>query len=154
MALGDNLINLRARLGRVKDRFELATTRQVLIVPRDANPALMDPMPTIKGIDARKVGDWLTDEIQILGDELTATGVTRLYTREYLEGSDLLLDATPTDEGYSGKLARILTVADNRETVWTLVIRVIEDSYELAIDEADEVTLTYALDENLLTMAL
>lgn len=153
MSLGSRLIGLRARLGTVKDRFDLATSTRAIFIPAIGAPVPMVPNPTAVTIDARRVGSWLSDAVQIIGDETVLTGVTRLYGRALIESSDILLDVVEFPEHYTGKLARVITVADSNNTTWSLVVRVIEEAYTLVKNE-DDIKLTYALDTAVLAVAI
>jgi hypothetical protein len=129
MALGDRLISLRARIGAVKDRFELATSTHCILLPEGADPVIVSPNPNIHTIDSRMVERWLAPEVQVEGDEQVLSGLSRMYSREQLTGADILIDATETAGGYSGKLARILAISDKSPVVWGLIIKVIEPDH-------------------------
>ena len=153
MPLGQNLISLRARLGTVKDRFELATSSRCLLLPPGEDPVVVEPNPNITTIDSRRVEKFLSPDVQIEGDEQVVKGLTRLYSRELIEKSDLLIAAEETAGGYRGKLARVLSIEDKAPTVWGLIVRVVEDDHLVRL-LAPNFELTYSLDTNALALLI
>jgi hypothetical protein len=153
MALGQNLINLRARLGTVKDRFEISTSRRCVLITPDVSPTPVSPNPTITTIDSRRVERFLSPDVQIDGDEQVVTGLTRLYSRELLEASDILIDAVAGENTWTGQLCRILAIEDKSPTVWTMIVRLVEPEYTITASPQLEI-LSYDLGSNTLALLL
>lgn len=136
MPLGQNLIELRARLGAVTGRFQLATYRDVIRLSIGGSPGTLSPRPKVVTVDPRKIGQWLEPgEVMIQAEDLMVTGVSRLYSRSQLESGEYLVNVEPIAGGIKGDRARLMKLYDAKATSWAMLLRPYQWGYTVLTEQ-------------------
>lgn len=90
------MTSMAARLGSLPVRFGLPQYRRVILVPFEGDSIELLPLPKVEQVGQRKIGQYLSPQVQITGQELVAT-VNRGYDIDVLRSYDWVIDAD--DEG-------------------------------------------------------
>jgi hypothetical protein len=92
MTLVESLTTLHRRLTSLPSRFDVPSYRDnVVLVYPDGQQELVEPNPSVKQVDRRFVEKWLSDNVQITGEELVVQNVSREYDIDLLRSADVLL---------------------------------------------------------------
>ena len=139
MTLEDRMTCLGARLGHLNERFGLPQYQHTVVLEAIAGGEqwLVDPNPQVANLQGSsfawavnvRPGDFLSEAVQIMGDELVVTGIPRShgdnrgYSLETLEASRVLIGPTWDGNRYVGGMVYTLVyIAPPQLTTWGLLL--------------------------------
>jgi hypothetical protein len=95
----------------------LATYKPVLMLSGGGD-RLLDPTPRVMSIDPERLGNWLTSNVQLLGDELILSGVSRAYTADELKRAEYVIEPGTS----RARRCQFLYLYDNKDLTWAVVV--------------------------------
>lgn len=127
--LVDRLITLRARLGALPVRLGVPQYQHPVVLSLGGTYEPMEPAPKVDLVSPTgtsrffSTGTWLTDQVQIQGDEYLVTGVPRTYSLEDLREALWLVDAVPgPNNTWTGQRCTCVWVDRNLTVTWSAVL--------------------------------
>lgn len=117
------LTKVGARLSVLPDRLGHPGYRTI-VLRRDNVYTELLPRPQITQVDPRKIGTFLSDNVEIVSDDLVVSGIPRTYDQDLLASATYLLDAELQPDGpWVGQRAEVIYLDKSDLITYSVTIR-------------------------------
>lgn len=122
MALVDRMVSLQKKLGVLPVTLGVPQYQGKVVLEIAEGQVLIEPNPRVQQVDPKRVGQYLTDTVQVTGEEIEASGIPRDVNEDTLKAARWLLNATWDGSKYIGTRASCLWLDRRNITTYTAIL--------------------------------
>lgn len=114
MALYDRMIDLRQKLGAIAPSLGDRRFFTVSLVREDSGTLVLTPKLMVLTVDGNSLNRWMSDTVEVFGNEKTVSGISRNFAPVLLRHSTWLVDGIRYD---------CVALDESKGTTYTALIR-------------------------------